>query len=146
MVTEATSRGEEAAAHKIKAKRLIPPYIWEYFNVHEFDECKATGIKFAMVRIVNAFVEGIRQRKRLPMFLLVIPDQNLIQDVDVYDKDALIILHDMVGWMVRQLDVIMRRIKMYILEIKPGALVGMDPKIIHVCMLRQACTFSEESR
>ena len=99
-----------------------------------------------MTRIVNNLIEAIRERKRLPKYLVVIPDKDLLLDINTSDEDVAEILQDHVRWVVRQIDTTINRNVSNFLEKKPGALTGYIPTTIYVKMLRRVGSFSPESK
>ena len=122
-------------------------FMSDYFNIIEHDTPSQAGIEFASSRMVVNVIDAMNKRQRLPKYLLVIPDQDiLLQDIDVYDKDAPILIQELVDWFVQKIDVKIRRRRLDMLEHKPGALTGFFTKIIFIKMVRRWCTFSEESR
>ena len=76
---------------------------------------------------------------------MIIPDQDIFEDINLNDKDADVLIQDLAYWLVRKIDVTVRRRKLDLLEKKPGVLSGFTPTIIFVKMLQRAVTFSEES-
>ena len=141
----------EMEEYKFKAdqreKEDMPLFMTDFFNVLTFEVKEQGGVEFAMVRMVNNLIEAMVSRKRIPKYLLVIPDQDiLMSDVDVFDDDAPIMVEEAANWLVRKFDVALRRRKLSFLERKPGALTGLTPTIIFVRMLRRVGKFSKESR
>ena len=145
MKFEAIKRAKEPEKQE-KTIPIIQPYITDFFNVLEYENVDVNQEEFAAIRVLNALAWAIIKRRRLPKILIIMADLDLIQNIDVFDKDAPVMLKDWIFWFVRQIDVTIRWIKESILELKPGGLVGFDPKIIHIRMIRRACNFSEESK
>ena len=74
---------------KLKAKkdRNIPPlYIQEYYNVIPY--YATSGVPNAAARLVNSLVEALNERDRLPKFIIVMIDRDLIMNIDVFQNDA----------------------------------------------------------
>ena len=125
-------------------RNLAPTYIQEYYNVLQFDSHK--GVKITVARIVNALIEAINSRDRLPKFILFMFDQDIIMNVDVYQQDALMVLHQNVDWVVRQIDMIIRRKRSELLNKKPGAIFTGHPMLIFTHMIRRVHHFAQGSK
>ena len=99
-----------------------------------------------MTRMLNKLTSTIATLKKLPKYLIVIIDKDIILDTDVFDPQAPIIIEEMTRWFIRQIDVILRRKKVDFLNKKPGALTGLATMTIYIRMLRRAGTFNDQSR
>ena len=97
-------------------------------------------------RIINSLIDALNNNHRLPCFLVVMLDNDIIKDVDVFARDALGIIVEITYWLVRQVEMIIRRKKAEIMEKKPGAIFSGDPKIIFVRMIRHHCKFLTGNR
>ena len=75
--------------------------------------------------------------KRLPRYLLVVPDKDLLEDIDVNDTEAKKQLAKIVNWLTRQINIAVCRKKLQVSEKKPGAVCSDDPTIIYVTMIRR---------
>ena len=128
------------------ASSPVPLYISEYFNVHHFHNSQQQAIKLAITRMINSLIEAFAKCKRIPKILIVIPDQDVINDLDKFEEDAAHSVMEITRWFIRQIDMVMRRRKADFLERKPGAVIGLMPTIIFVCMIRRIGTFHEGSR
>ena len=127
-------------------QETISPFMSEYYNVMGDYKLMPGGATQVIGRMINTLIHVINKRQKLPKYLIVIPDKDVVNDVDVFEEDSHIIIQELTRWLVRQIDMIVRRKKLELLQIKPGALTGYTPKIIYVHMLRQAGAYSEESK
>ena len=92
---------------KLQAKRdkKFPDlYIQEYYNPRFY--YSNVGIKSAAARIVNALIEALNERDRLPKFVIVFMDRDILMNIDWYDTEAdpIEVMQEMVGWVSRQFD------------------------------------------
>ena len=125
----------ESLSYEGDKGQSIQPYIRDYYNLHVYhnNKLQTAGTDMAVARVINNLLGAIMERKRLPKYLIVILDKDLIQqDVDVFEDDAAEVVQELVRWITRKIDVIFRRRKLDILDKKPGALTGFTPKVIHV--------------
>ena len=61
------------------------PYLHSFYNVHGFSTHPSSGNHRTIGRIINALIHALNTRKRLPRFLVVIIDKDIIEDVGIFD-------------------------------------------------------------
>ena len=122
-------------------------YMHDYYNVLAFNNTLATGVKLATTRIMNSLLEVVNRKDlhHLPKILLVIIDKDLMTDLEIQSSNVVNTMCDLVQWLVRQLDMVVRRKHMELLECKPEAAAGYTTKLIFVRMPRRIGTFHESS-
>ena len=128
-----------------KSHKNIPLYIQDFFNVKDCYHKELGGVPFAMTRMINTLISTIEVCKRIPRYLIVIINMDLIMDIDSLDDQSPIIVPQLVRWFMRQVDMILRRKKVNFLDKKPGALTGLSLKTIYVKMLRKVGLFNDSS-
>ena len=134
-----------------KEKDAVPPYMADYYNVNQVTGSSSVDVPFAMVRMLNILDEFIHKMKKLPKYLIVIADCDILQDIDPIKlnidniEEMTSAIQELVRWFVRQIDLLIRRKKLDLLSKKPGALTGYAPKVIFIRMLRRAGRFRSES-
>ena len=100
-----------------------------------------------MAYILNSVIGALNVIEgRVPKHLIIIPDQNLIDDLDLYDYGVYKALAAIVNWLTQQIDICVRRKHLQILERKPGAIFGKEPTIIYVQMSRKIASFKPGSK
>ena len=67
-------------------------------------------------------------------------------NLEIQSSNVVNTMRDLVQWLVRQLDMVVRRKCMELLECKPEAAAGYTTKLIFVRMPRRIGTFHESSR
>ena len=101
----------------------------------------------ATARILNSLIDGLNENNRLPRFLLIALDKDVIGDLKMFDFGVSKNLLALVNWLTRQIDIVIRHKKLQISEKKPGALGSKeDPVIIYINMLRCAQTYDNKSK
>ena len=125
--------------------KTAPPYVYEFYNVMGYSATTSSANHTAIGRILNSYIEALNSRERLPRFLIVIIDKDIIDDVNVFEFGATKEIAENVHWLVRQITMFTRRRKAEIAEMKPGAVYETDPKIILVNMIKQVHSFSRSS-
>ena len=67
---------------------------------------------------------------------MIIPDKDLISDIDVFEFGASRIITDVLQWMLKEINMFLCRKCLELLDKKPGAVAEDDPTVILVRMLR----------
>ena len=127
-------------------KEEVPLYIQDTFNVYPYYGSASSGVKHSITRIVNSLIEAIKEHRRLPKYLVVIIDLDMLRDVNVFDQSAAQIINELVRWLVRQVDMILRRKKMDFFGKKAWSKSGFTPMTIYIRMLRRIRSFNDHSR
>ena len=70
----------------------------------------------AIGRMVNATIEAINQEKKLPKYLIVIPDGDIIRDIEDFDYGANRFLAKQINWLVKNINLAVRRFHLQLLE------------------------------
>ena len=117
-------------------KKLPQMYLHEFYNTKPL--CNPDRHGNLLARIVNSLLEECNTTHHLPRFLVVMIDKDLITDLDVYDRDIVMMIRDVVNWLTRQINILIHHKRAKILECRPSAIYGADPSIIYVQMIRRA--------
>ena len=125
-----------------------PPLLFmqDYFNIKP---CYSNfqSFRLASTRAINTLMEAVNQKNaNLPRYLIVIMDKDFIPDMNlgvVMDRDENTLLLD---WFMRQIHTIVRRKRIDLYDRKPGAISGVNTKIIFVKMLRRIGKFHNKSQ
>ena len=111
-----------------KEENMLPPmYLQEYYNPRGYYPPASDFKTTATSRVINQLDDALNQkdRQRLPRFLVIMLDGDLIRDVkDVKEKYFAKNLAEIVNWLTRQIDITVRRKRMQLAEKHPGALCG----------------------
>ena len=121
-------------------------FLLQYYNVKNIYKKLSVGVKRTAARVINSLIDTLNQENKLPHFLVVILDKDVISDVDVLDGHASRIVADMIRWIVRQINMLITRKRSELLEKRPGAVFLGDPKIIFVRMLRRYEKYHQGSK
>ena len=102
----------------------------------------------AISRILNATIEALNTEHRLPKMLIIIIDKDIINDLkdEDFDYGANKCLTLNINWLFKQIDIAVRRTRLQILEKRPGAVNGNDPKIIYVQMVIRVEHYKNNSK
>lgn len=127
-------------------KSVNKPYIINYYNPTGYFLETAVDAKRVIGRIINAFIKGLNERDRLPKFLVVTLDKEIIDDLNYFDFGAAKGLATHIQWLVKHIDIMVRRKKLQIIEKRPGAVVDSHPTVIYTTMIRRVDHFKQGSR
>ena len=113
-------------------------YLYRYYDIYSFYQCKAIlAANGAMLRMVNALVEAINKRPRLPRMILIFPDRDILDALgqEFADDNTYDAVHRLVSWFVNFVDrsITARKEDMY--QMRPGTINPSEPKIIWVQMV-----------
>ena len=128
------------------ANHTPPPYLYDYYNVFAYVPSHNLGASKTIAYTFNALVEGLNNKRRLPIFILVVIDKDVIEDVNIFEYGASKAIFKNVEWLVHQINIHVKRKRLEILETKPGVVYTSDPKIVFVSMIRHPVMFDRGSR
>ena len=117
-------------------KKLPQPYLNEFYNIHRFTDQENSPTVAG--RVVNALIAGLNERHKLPRFLLVVVDTDIISDFDIFKLDIVKSIRQSTSWMVKQINIQIRRKRLELIAQKPGNIYGSDPTVIFVRALHRA--------
>ena len=107
-----------------------------YYNVEFNFQRPLCRIKLLEDRVFNAIVETMNNQEKLPKYLLVILDKDLIESLTTLDFGVKISMERILTWLIEELDKTFYWRKENIRSKKPGALTGPgEPRLIFTSIL-----------
>ena len=104
------------------AKRRQPPYLYEFYNVSGHFQMRLSAVK-GVTRLYNALIEALNAQKfRLPKYIVMVPDKDLIEQINFYSFGASSVISATLQWLVHQMELTVERKEEKIIEKRPGAL------------------------
>ena len=122
---------------RAKNSDIAMPYMKEFFNVDAYFRQMSGGVKHTIARAVNSLISAMNERERLPTYIVMLFNKDIIRDVDIMAQNAHHVLQDIVHWLLRQIQNLTRRKYLELQNKKPGAINAGGPTIIHVRMIRR---------
>ena len=119
-----------------KIQRKAPPYLYEMYNVLAYHQTIRSMVP-GMVRILNAMVEGLNKRLRLPKFIVLVLDKDFIALTKHFEFGAYQSLKRCLDWLVKEINTILQRKTLDLMDKKPGAVAKQPPQIVWVKMLKR---------
>ena len=121
-------------AMKNEKKRTRSPqlYMYEMYNVQGIFPNNFHNIRSTMTRIVNSCVFGLNKYDKLPRFMLMIIDKDLIDFIDCSISGSTITLGMAIEWIIHEIEKFVDRKKNMMRELKPGSVTPGEPKFIWI--------------
>ena len=113
------------------------PYLYKYYNIFCFYQTSLSTDQIGISRILNSFIEGLNQKQKLPKYVLMIADSDIIthteKSTDIFDFGATIIFEDIMKELFKQLNKAIDRRRTNIIYKCPGALGStFEPRLIWI--------------
>ena len=116
-----------------KTQKKSGPFLNDYYEVKFFFQRPLSQIKYVETRICNAIVEGMNTIDRLPKYILIILDKDLIESLKKVEFGAKIMIENAIIWLIEKLEKAIYWRKDDIRSKCPGALTGHgEPRLIFV--------------
>ena len=133
-------RAKNKSGYNNDAEEIILPYAYEFYNVFAFTQLGSSGVRSILARVINALVEGLNSRPRLPRYVVVVLDKDIIDEVNVFKPEAAVekVFWEVTDWLACRIKVLFKRKRLDLSNRNPGAVFGDDPRVIFVKMLRRA--------
>ena len=111
------------------------PYLLDYYNVCTYYSSSKTSKKKTLSRFVNTFITAFNKREKLPKYIFVICDKDILEAMAPLDHGVPEGLEKAFNYLARQLDRLILARKDQLQKRRLGA-VQFDPKIIWVKMIK----------
>ena len=115
-----------------------PPYICEQFNV-SIHTMKKHLVRPILPRILNTVIEGMNKTTKLPSFIVLVLDKDLIEQLGTFEYGMKQMLEDGLKWLMKH---IRRSIDIRIDDImqkRPGAIL-FTPRVVWIKMINRPFT------
>ena len=108
------------------------------YNVVLYFVSGVSRVKSLMVRIINSTLEGLNNKERLPKYVLMMLDKDLIENLDYFDFGVTEILDDCLYWLVKEINKIFEIRRDDLKSKKLGSLsTATEPRVIWVAMIHR---------
>ena len=120
-----------------KNSQIRMPYIYEQFKVLPFYQKSSGTADGTLHNMFNSVVEALNQETYLPAYIILIPDRDLILQLDDFLQPRIsLVLEEGLAWLVKQLDRAILGRKEFLVKQCPGA-VPLDTKLIWIEMINR---------
>ena len=154
MLTDSFPAYKEMLQQGRESKDVMIPYLFEFYNVKDFhgsasgDDQNGNDKCNYLARVINALTEAANKCDRLPRYVVITIDIDLIEAINVWEPEKVAIqaFNETSTWLVKHVNMVIRRRKVNITDKNPGAIFGADPKIIFLKAMRRASFYPKGSQ
>ena len=83
----------------------------------------------------NHIIVAVKNKSRLPHFILIFPDKDIIEFTDFYGWGISFALGAQIDWFLNEIESVISTKKEDLAAIRPGAIHPGEPKVIYVKMI-----------
>ena len=135
----------QSLKRRAKVQKINPPYLYEYYNIFGYYSLMSSANKRCIAHLFNAIVTGLNTRQRLPHLIVIMIDKDIIEDVGIFDHLAEDIIAKNIGWLFKQIEIMIRCRRMELSDKKPGVVYSNDPRVVLVDMIPRPHVFPQNS-
>ena len=110
-------------------------YIHNYFNVTCYTPNPNSMLRNIMTRFANTLIKASNDTLKLPRFIVVIPDDNIMKPLRYKKEDFKELVHESLSWIIRQMFRTIKAKKDFLRRRKPGVILAGEPKTVWVKMI-----------
>ena len=122
-------------------------FMMDYYNIKVYEKFLSKREDMpAIAHILNATIEAVNENKHLPKYLLIAIDADILSDLKSLEDGAVKEMTRYINWLTKQIDIIIRKKKLQITEVKPGAVNNNHPHIISVTMVKRMDHYPPHSK
>ena len=112
------------------------PFMYEYYNVIPEYPVSSNYTKSTAVRIFNQLVSLMNEKERLPKYILLLPDKDILSYVNHKNFGIGQITLDLMNWLCKEIELALDLRREDIRYKRPGALwSSSEPRLVWVKML-----------
>ena len=130
-----------------------PLFMYQQFNVRCFTANPASRVKSTSAKIINCLIKPLNDKtkeenenimdKFLPRIIIVIPEWDLLKNLDHGDCGADKVFGETINWMIQNLIETVEDQKKQMMKIKPGSVTRGEPKFIWVKVIRRLGSYDK---
>ena len=114
------------------------PYIFDYYNPRTYFTNPKNDSKSVMARILNSIAKGLNANSKLPKYVLVVPDKDLLSCIpkNYSERGMEHLMYECIKFMITEINKLFDARKDAIRNKKAGAMsTSLEPRIIWVSMI-----------
>ena len=121
-----------------KLKKKPAPYVYDYYNVKCFTTNLLSLTHTILARLVNCVTKGLNDTNKLPRFMVIMPDGNIIEFLNEFGDSMVLIVENALDWIIHHIEHAVTCKKEELFKRKPGAVASTsEPKIVWVKMINR---------
>ena len=127
------------------------PFLYRMFNIFYFSSSKLSNGRNVLLRVINAFTEGLNRRQHLPKYIIILLDKDILSMLDLDVAGLTKQLERCIAWLAKQMTKLIEARKEKLYKMKQGAVPSSDefPTLIWVELFDKPYTrnrFIQENR
>ena len=116
-------------------ERSDRPFIYDFFNVKCYMANPLSKITEVPARIANCISKALNDRVRLPNYVLIIPDGDIVKNINYYNYGFRELAEKAIKWMAKEITEKLNSRKEDLAKIRKGAVLSHQPKFVWVEMI-----------
>ena len=105
--------------------------MYDYYNITCLTEHKPVyNNNNTLARIINTLAKGLNEQPRMPRFILVVPDMDILRFINHFGFSVSQIIGKCLNWLIKNIDIIIESRKDDLRCRKPGALHSSELKLV----------------
>ena len=122
----------------IRAKSPTP-FIYDQYNIKFFTANPLSEVRSMLTKLVNSLIKALNEATKLPRFVLVIPDLDVMKFIGKVEEgvEAISIFENALNWIILEMDKAVRAKKDELRKRRKGSVVSTEPKLIWVKTLNR---------
>ena len=133
----------QASKMEASIDKKKPPYLHDYYNVQFFCQAPLSSIRSTEARFINSFIKALNGKTKLPKYVLLIPDTDIIQGVveRICDYGFKSVYYEAIDYVMREMNKIVGIRKEDLRSKRTGVLSNsIEPKFIWVTAMKRPYT------
>ena len=111
------------------------PYTYDAYNVSPWFLSQTSQMRPAVVRFANAFIKALNEENRLPKYVVMFPDKDILSDLPFYAFGVKQLLRKELNWLLLQLRRCLQARRENLKTVHKGAVLPEYTEVIWVKML-----------
>ena len=124
----------QALKRKSIASKLPLPYIFQHFNVCEYQA--GTGFS-GIAHMIHPLVQALNNHFRLPKYIIMMPDKDILTAFHANNINAALVMGSTIHYLIRQIDTFLERCRHDLESKRLGAIPPFETKVVWIRMLKR---------
>ena len=131
LIGDAFLAGCFPALQELQTRRNTEVYLQQSYNLCTYFENPTSMERNAITRILNSLAAALNERIRLPKFVIMFPDIDILSTIHYYEFAMPLTFHICLEWLFKQVDHFFAGRRDNLRRIRPGS-VGAETRFIWV--------------
>ena len=113
------------------------PYLFDYYNVVGKAMTDSFSTRNGLARIINPLVDALNSAVRLPRFVIVIPDWDILRDMKLMRFGVSYMSGCSLNWLCQQMDTLFTARKQDLFDKRRGSVLDYEPLFVWVQIIQR---------